>query len=124
MENSSTGNGLFQIIKGAALALATSLLAAIVFASILRVTELPDAIIYPVNQTLKVLAVCLGTIAFVRGDKGFIKGGAIGLIFTALSYLTFSAIGGNFSLSGFVVAELLLNVAAGAVGGIIAVNVK
>ena len=124
MENSSTGNGLFQIIKGAALALAASLLAAIVFASILRVTELPDAVIYPVNQTLKVLAVCLGTIAFVRGDKGFIKGGAIGLIFTALSYLTFSAIGGDFSLSWMIAVEVLIALFAGVVCGAIAVNLR
>ncbi len=124
MQNSSTGNGLFQIIKGAGLALAASLLCSIVFASVLRLTDIPDAVIYPVNQTVKVLAVCLGALSFVRGEKGFLKGGAIGLIFTALSYLTFSAIGGDFSLSWLIIIEVLLALLAGVVCGSIAVNLR
>ena len=116
----SYGNGFFSILKGAGVALVLSLTVVAVLACL----PLPQKLVYPINQTLKVLAVSLGTLLFVRGEKGWLKGLAIGLIFTALSNLAFSAIGGDFSLSGFVVAELLLNVAAGAVGGIIAVNVK
>ena len=79
---------------------------------------------YPINQTLKVLAVSLGTLLFVRGEKGWLKGLAIGLIFTALSYLAFSAIGGDFSLSWLILVELLFGVLAGALSGAIAVNIK
>ena len=96
----------------------------IIFANILRFTPLPDKVIYPVNQTVKVVAILLGSLLFVRGEKGFLKGGAIGLIFTALSYLAFSAIGGNFSLSWLIFAELALAIFAGVVGGAIAVNLR
>ena len=125
MQNeTATGNAFFQILKGAALALGFSLLAVIIFANILRFTPLPDKVIYPVNQTVKVVAILLGSLLFVRGEKGFLKGGAIGLIFTALSYLAFSAIGGNFSLSWLIFAELALAIFAGVVGGAIAVNLR
>ena len=125
MQNeTATGNAFFQILKGAALALGFSLLAVIIFANILRFTPLPDKVIYPVNQTVKVVAILLGSLIFVRGEKGFLKGGAIGLIFTALSYLAFSAIGGNFSLSWLIFAELALAIFAGVVGGAIAVNLR
>ena len=125
MQNeTATGNAFFQILKGAAFALGFSLLAVIIFANILRFTPLPDKVIYPVNQTVKVVAILLGSLLFVRGEKGFLKGGAIGLIFTALSYLAFSAIGGNFSLSWLIFAELALAIFAGVVGGAIAVNLR
>ena len=123
-KESSVGNGFFQIIKGVALALAFSFLAAVVFAAVLRFTSLPDTVIYPVNQTIKVLSVCLGCLTFVRGEKGFLKGAAIGLLFTALSYLAFSALGGDFSLSWLILCELLLAGLAGIVSGAIAVNVR
>ena len=86
MQNeTTTGNHFFQIVKGVALALCFSLLAAVVFANVLRATTVPDKAVYPVNQTIKIVAVSIGTLVFVRGEKGFIKGGAIGLLFTALS---------------------------------------
>lgn len=125
MQNENTvGNGLFQVIKGTAIALVLSLLGTVIFASVLRFTKLPDKCIYPVNQTLKVLWVSVGAFLCVRGEKGFLKGGTIGVLFTALSYLTFSSIGGDFSLSWMIVAEVALAVFAGVVFGSIAVNVK
>ncbi len=125
MQNeTNVGGGFFQILKGVALALAFSFLGVVILANILRFTPLPDSVIYPINQTLKVLCVLLGALAFVRGEKGFLKGGAIGLLFTALSYLAFSALGGDFSLSWLIFGELFLGVFAGVVGGAVAVNLK
>jgi putative membrane protein (TIGR04086 family) len=125
MQNETTiGNGLFQIIKGTALALGAALLAIIVFAGILQSTNLKDSWIYPINQTVKLLAIALGVLAFVRGEKGFLKGGAIALAFMALSYLTFSALGGRFSLGWVVIVELFLALITGIICGAIAVNGK
>lgn len=116
----SYGNGFFSILKGAGVALVLSLTVVAVLACL----PLPQKLVYPINQTLKVLAVSLGTFLFVRGEKGWLKGLAIGLIFTALSYLAFSAIGGDFSLSWLILVELLFGVLAGALSGAIAVNIK
>jgi putative membrane protein (TIGR04086 family) len=125
MQNeSSYGNGFFMIIKGAGLALALSLLFTVIFACILKVTGGEGAFVYPVTQVLKVLAVAIGSIAFVRGEKGWLKGVGIGLAFTALSYLAFSALGGDFSVSWLIVFELFITCLASALGGILAVNCK
>ena len=124
MQNERLGNGFFQIIKGVALALAFSVLSAVVLASILQTTSLPDKVIYPVNQTLKAVCITVGALACVRGEKGFIKGGAIALLFTALSYLAFSAIGGDYSLSWMIAVEVFISLMTGVLSGSIAVNLR
>ena len=68
--------------------------------------------------------VLLSTLLFIRGEKGWLKGGGVGLIFSALSYLTFSAIGGDFSLSWLIFMEVGLAFFAGVVGGVIGVNIR
>ena len=122
-ENSCAG-GLFSVIKAVVLSLICSFLAIIILACILRVSTMPDKAVYPIMQTLKVLFVLLSTLLFIRGEKGWLKGGEIGLMFTALSYVTYSVIGGNYALSLLVLAELFFTVFAGSVGGVVAVNVK
>ncbi|MBQ8308355.1 MAG: TIGR04086 family membrane protein [Clostridia bacterium] len=125
MQNeSTTGNVFFRIIKGVGLALAISFLFTVILASVLTVATLPDSVIYPVNQTVKVLAIAISALVFVRGEKGLLQGVAIGALFTALSYLAFSAIGGDFSLSWLILAELALAVLCGGVCGAIAVNLR
>ncbi len=124
MQNETTGNVFFRIIKGVGLALAISFLSAIVLANVLTFTSLPDKVIYPVNQTVKVLAIAISALVFVRGEKGLLQGVAIGALFTALSYLAFSALGGDFSLSWLIFAELALAVLCGGVCGAVAVNLR
>ncbi len=124
MQNETTGNVFFRIIKGVGLALAISFLFTIILASVLTVTTLPDKVIYPVNQTFKVLAIAISALVFVRGEKGLLQGVAIGALFTALSYLAFSALGGDFSLSWLIFAELALALLCGGVCGAVAVNLR
>ena len=121
---STAGTSLFRIVKGVGLALGFAFLGVVVFAGVLRSTNISDRAVYPVNQTLKLLAIALGTLVFVRGEKGFLQGGAIGLLFAALSYLTFSALGGDFSLSWLIFAELGVALFAGVVSGAVAVNMR
>ena len=124
MQNERVGDGFFQIIKSVGLALGMALLCTVIFASVLAVGNLPRKCIYPVNQTIKIICACVGAFAFVRGEKGFWKGCAVGVLFSALSYLTFSAIGGSFSVSWVLIVETLLTAFAGSVGGAIAVNLR
>ena len=118
------GDGVFPIVKAVLLSLAVSLLASVVFAVILRAASWGEGVIYPVNQIVKVVSIALGALVFVRGEKGWLKGGAVGLLFTALSYLAFSALGGDFSLSWMIFVEVGVAFLAGALSGILAVNLK
>ena len=121
---SSYGEGMFSVLKSVGAALVLSFLSTIIFAVILSTTPLSEKVVYPINQTVKVLCILVGTLLFVRGEKGWLKGGGAGLLFTALSYLAFSAIGGDFSLSWLIFLEMAFAFVAGALGGIIAVNLK
>ena len=120
----SYGDGFFTVIKGMLLALAVSLLTALVFAVLLRVSGVGERHIYPINQVVKGVSIVIGVVAFVRGENGWIKGGGIGLLFTGLSYLAFSAIGGDFSLSWLILVELFTAFLLGAIAGILTVNIK
>lgn len=125
METENTyGSVFFTIAKGVGASLACSFLSVLAFAGLLGAVPMPDKVIYPIGQTIKVISIVVGTLAFVRGEKGWLKGGVIGLLFAALSYLLFSVLGGDFSLSWLIFLELFLSVFAGALGGIIAVNIK
>ena len=121
---SSYGEGMFSVLKSVGAALVLSFLSMIIFAVLLSTTPISEKVVYPINQTVKVLSVLVGTLLFVRGEKGWLKGGGAGLLFTALSYLAFSAIGGDFSLSWLIFLEIAFAFVAGALGGIIAVNLK
>jgi putative membrane protein (TIGR04086 family) len=118
------GDGFFTVIKATLLALAVSLLAAVVIAAILQTGTLSEKWVYPTNQIVKAIAILAGVFVFIRGEKGWLKGGATGLLFTALSYLAFSALGGDFSLGWLIFLEILTAFLVGAVGGILAVNLK
>ncbi len=124
MENERTGNVFFQILKGAGTALAISFFGVIILASVLLHAPLQTTTVYIVNQCIKTVALAIGVLFFVRGEKGFIQGMIIGALFTALSYLAFSAVGGNFALSWLIFAELGLALLVGGVCGGIAVNLR
>ena len=83
------GSFLGQIVRGVVTALLTTLVSVLVFAFILSVTNLSDGVIKPINQIIKVVSVFLGCFLWVREDKGFVKGGLIGLISAILTLLIF-----------------------------------
>ena len=120
----SYGNGFFTVIKATLLALAVSLLTVLGFAVLLRAGNIGEGWIYPINQVIKTVSIMVGVFVFVRGEKGWLKGGGTGLLFTALSYLAFSAIGGDFSLGWLIFAEVATAFLVGGISGILTVNLK
>ena len=126
-ESSTNSNFLtvaFQALKAALLSLAVCVLGAILFAIVLRVSDLPDKIILPVNETLKAVAIFVGCLFSVKESRGFIKGALAGALLIMLSYLAFSALGGNFSLTWLIFLELLFGVIVGGASGAFAVNIR
>ncbi len=124
MRNENSFEGIFAVAKGLLLSLACSLLFTVIFACVMRYTGLTAKALYPVNQGIKSLSLAIGVFAFTRGEKGWLKGLTTGLLFTCLSYLVFSAIGGDFSLSWLIFAELALGAFTGALCGVISVNLR
>ncbi len=113
-----------QIAKATLAAVLFSLVYVLIFTLIIRLAQLSSGVIKPVNQIFKIIAIIIGGMLFIRGEKGYLKGAIAGLCTVILTYILFSVIGGSFSIAPTFIIEIIIGVAAGAVTGIIAVNVK
>ena len=114
------------IIKGVAIALAVSLVAILLFAFLLRWTNISDAIISPVNQVIKGVSIFLGVLFGLRKVKqnGIVNGLLIGFFYTIVAFLVFSLLDGAFSFDRALLNDLLFSLVTGAICGIICVNLK
>ncbi len=115
---------LLQIAKAVVLSLLFCLAAVLIFSLILKFASLSDSVVKPVNQCIKAFAILFGCFFAIRGEKGWLKGLAAGILTVMLSYLIFAMIGGDFALSWLIFAELAFGAVAGVLSGIVAVNVR
>ena len=109
--------------RGVSLAIIVCLAAVLIFALVIQFTGLPESVIMPVNQFIKVLAIFIGCFFSLRGSKGWLKGGLVGLIAGGLTFLLFALLGG-FSSGLRILWDLLFCVGVGILSGIISVNLK
>ena len=117
-------NAIWQILKATCAAIVFSLAFALIFTLIIHLCSLPSAVIKPVNQVFKIIAIAAGGLLFIRGEKGLIKGAIYGVTALICTYLLFSLIGGRFSFSYLMIVEILIGGAAGAISGVLAVNLR
>ncbi len=117
-------NAVLQVLKATCAAVVISLAFVLVFTFIIQVASLSSAVIKPVNQVFKTLAIAAGGLMFLRGEKGLLKGAVYGVCAVLITYVLFGAISGDFSVSWKFPIEILLGGAAGAIAGVIAVNIK
>lgn len=120
----SENSALFQIVKGTGIAVLFALVATVLFSFILRLTSVPDSVIMPVDQCIKALAVLFGCLFSLRGEKGWLKGLAVGMLTVALTGFVFSAVARDFSFSLLLLAEFAFGAVAGLLSGIVAVNLR
>ena len=113
-----------QPVKAAIFSTLIGLALSLLFAVACYFFPLPQKTVLVVTQTLKALSLLLGCLLCLSKEGGWWKGLLSGALFTALSFLTFSAVGGDFSLSWLLIVDALLGLFVGALGGIAAVNLK
>lgn len=112
-----------QILKATCAAVVFSLLSVLAFTLIIQLASLTDAVIKPVSQVCKILAIAGGGLLFIRGEKGLIKGLIYGVCAVLVNHLLFSLIGGSFTFGWQFLLELLIGAICGAVCALLAVNV-
>ena len=114
-------SGFLTVLKGALNALIVSLLSILLFAFIIKLTSISDGLIKPINQVIKVLSILFGClIAFKKdGEKTLLKGAVIGIAYTILAYVLFSALNGKFEFSVSLVYDVLFSAAIGIICAII-----
>lgn len=117
---------LKNTLVGTLIALCVSLTLVLVFAFMLKFTNIPDKAIKPVNQIIKGISVFVGVFIGLKKTKelGLVSGLLIGFIYTILAFLTFSLLSGSFSIDITLLTDIVFGAVIGAICGIICVNIK
>lgn len=117
---------LLAILKGSLVALCISLVGILIFAFIIKFVAISDKAIRPINQIIKAISVLVGTFVGLRKlDKmGLVGGLLIGIVYTIVAFLVFSALDGTFNVNITLLNDVLFGSIMGAISGIIAVNFK
>ena len=127
-KTSEKGNGkiLKPVLKGVLIALCISLVTILLFAFLLRFTNISENLISPVNQVIKGISIFLGVLFGMKKVKenGILNGLLIGFLFTVFAFLVFSLLDGQFVFDKTLLNDIIFGSIIGAICGIICVNLK
>lgn len=116
--------GILDVVKASIVALILSLIGVLLLALFVKLFSLQNNVIMPINQVIKILSILGGClIGFKVKEKGALKGGAVGLVYTLLSILVFGLLEKTVSFKAFNWYDLVAGLVAGIISGIIAVNI-
>lgn len=117
-------NFLGGVIKGTIIAVIVTLIGILIFAWIVKCAILGESVIKAVNQFIKIISIFLGCVFSISNKQGLLRGIAIGVSSTVITYLLFSLFVGEISFDYHFYLDLVFGLILGALSGIIAVNVK
>lgn len=121
---SESGNNIKKILKGSIISMLITIIALLIFASLLTYTSMSEATIPAVIIVTSIISILIGSTISMSNVKrnGILNGALIGLIYILAIYLLSSIIQGNFAVNAYSIIMIIGSVIAGAVGGIIGVN--
>jgi len=119
MENSKSKNFYLPVLKGVLMALIITLVAILVFAWIIKVTDIQNGTIQFINQIVKAIAIFFGCFYSIKSGKSFVKGLFIGLITTFAAFIIFAILDKRSIFDVSILYEMLFGAICGAVCGII-----
>lgn len=125
--NESKGNSiLIPLLKGTLISLSISLLGILMFAFVLRFTNISDVVISPVNQVIKGVSIFFGVFIGLKKEKelGLVSGLLIGVCYTVFAFFVFSLLDGAFEINRTLLNDILFGGIIGGICGIICVNLK
>ena len=117
---------ILDIVKTVVVAILSSMIFVLIFALIVKSTDIGEKGIAYVNQGIKIVSVLIGAfVGFKKGGSaGWLKGLIAGLLYVVFSFLVFSLISGSLSWENLSPLDFVTGAAVGAVCGILVVNVK
>ena len=122
----SNNSFVISVAKGMLVAVCVSLILVLLFAFILKFTNIPESTIKPVNQVIKGLSILIGVFIALKKSKelGLVSGLLIGFLYTIVAFVIFSCLGGVFAFDITFLTDILFGAVMGAICGIICVNLK
>lgn len=115
---------VLDVLKAVLVATLISLALVLIFAIILKFSSLPSFVIVPVNIAIKLVSIFVGClIGFKAKQNGILKGAVTGLVYMLLTFFIFAAMNA-FKDVKFSWIDLITLPIAGALSGIVAVNIR
>lgn len=96
------------------------------FALLLTGIDFPERLITPAVVITTVISVLFAGSTATRGvkSKGWLNGGAVGFVYMLILYIISSLVFNNFIIDRYVITMVIIGVLAGAIGGIVGINLK
>lgn len=115
---------LASILKGFLCAVALTLLLMACVAALAVWLHISDGLLTALNQLMKLASILLGAFVAVGrgGQRGFVTGMTVAMLYMAAGYGCYVALGGNAFSVTTMLGELLLGAAAGAIAGAVLSN--
>ncbi len=113
-----------SILKGLAAGVALTLGCMAVVAAMVVYLGLTDAWLHALNQVMKLLAMLAGTAVAVGrgGQRGFVTGMAVSMLYMILGYALYLALGGGAFDAAGMLGEILIGAAVGGISGSVLSN--
>lgn len=117
---------LFSLLKGLLAAYLVTIPVFMLLALILANTDFPQRLLTPAIVVTTIVSVFTAGAVATRGvkSKGWLNGGIVGLVYMIILYFLSSIVYKNFSIDKYVVTMTIIGVLAGAIGGIVGINIK
>ena len=117
---------LWALTRGLLMAVAATLAGMLLLAAAVIYLDVTDGALAALNQLLKLFSVVLGArlAVGVGGERGFVTGAAVGLLYMALGYVLYWQLGGALFSAAAMLLEMLAGAAVGAAAGSVCANLR
>ena len=117
---------LWALTRGLLAAVAATLAGMLLLAAAVIYLDVTDGALAALNQLLKLFSVVLGArlAVGVGGERGYVTGAAVGLLYMALGYVLYWQLGGALFSAPAMLLEMLLGGILGAVAGAVCANLR
>ena len=117
---------LWALTRGLLMAVAATLAGMLLLAAAVIYLDVTDGALAALNQLLKLFSVVLGArlAVGVGGERGFVTGAAVGLLYMALGYIVYWRLGGALFSAAAMLLEMLVGLAVGAAAGAVCANLR
>ena len=116
----------FRLLRGLGVSLLVTLIGVALFSLLMQWLRPSDGVIRVFNQLLKLLSITLGNWAAVGrgGEKGLLRGAAVGLLYMGLGVATYALLSGQQAAFSSYLADLAMGIAGGGIVGMILSNIS
>jgi len=123
---SESSNYLITLIKGVGFSYIVTFIFIVLLALIMTYTSLSEGLIPIVNSIAMIISIVIGSIymSIKVNKKGWLSGGAIGLVYIFILIIFSSIFADKFAMDGYLLLKVLIALVTGSVGGMIGINLK